>query len=289
MSAIIEHPSRQLLHIRAALYSEPWAITEPWLEKLCAIAEAHADGKPPEFKAQDSEDEGYDPGFDLINDVAIVPVSGPIFPKANLMTALSGATALSELSETIKSALSIRPSAVILNMDTPGGSVSGLADFCSWLHGVCQASPFPIVSLTNPLSASAGFMISSQCDMAYSTEGGATGSIGVISRMNNYDRAEKNSGNDPITLTTHELKGIGYGPVTPNQQTEMKRGMMAHMAKFQEAVVRGRPNIDIEKVSTGQTWMGKSANSDPSALDMGLIDGVSTLDALISQYGNPSK
>lgn len=280
----IANPPRNLAHIRAAIYGQPWAITEPWLDQICAIAETHIAGDKVDFKAASSDENGDDPGFELINDVAVIPVCGPIFPKANLMTALSGATALSDLSGTITTALSIRPSAVILNFDSPGGSVSGLFDFCSSLHQLTLSSSCPIIGLVN-LCASAAFAIGSQCDLLYSTEGGVSGSIGIISKMDNRTRAELNAGNDPIVLRTHELKGIGYGATTPNQQAELQRSMMQYMAQFQQAVLRGRPNVDIDEVSTGQTWIGKSANDDPSAVDMGLVDGISTLDKLIQQFG----
>lgn len=285
----IENPPRNLAHIRAAIYGQPWAITEAWLDQMCAIVETHFAGNAVDFKAvSDGGGDAEDPGFDLVNDVAIIPVSGPIFPKANLMTALSGATALSELSDTLNTALSIRPSAVIMNFDSPGGSVMGLADFCSNLHQLTLSSRCPIIGLVNPLCGSAAYQIASQCDALYSTEGGISGSIGIIAKMDNRTRAELNSGNDPVVLRTHELKGIGYGATTPNQHADLQRGMMQHMAQFQQSVVRGRPGIDIASVSTGQTWIGKSANSDPSAQDMGLIDGVTTLEKLIQQFGKIS-
>lgn len=293
MKELIEQKPRELAHVRAAIYGQPWAITEPWLETICQIAENHVAGKPVKAAWDDDDDDEdeqeEDLGFDLVNDVAVVPIQGPIFPKANLMTAFSGATALSEVSESLKTALTLSPSAVILNIDSPGGSVMGLVDFCEMLRELAQSNAVPFIALANPLCASAAYMIASQCDMVYATAGAIVGSIGVIGRLDNWDRAQKNMGNDPVILRSSELKAVGSGgPITPNQHADFQRTIMAHFAQFKQAVMLGRPGIDINSVATGQMWMGRSANDDPSAQAMGLIDGISTLENLIEQYGNPN-
>lgn len=289
----LEHPSRKLVNVRAAIYGQPWAITDGGMKLICGIVEAHiSGGSQPQFEnalkynpqSSDVEDQ---PGWELTdNDVAIVPISGPILPKSNFLTQFSGATALSELKKSILDAAVISPTSMILNIDSPGGSCEGLADFCSWLFNFIQASKFPVIGIANPMAASAAFMILSQCNAAYSTSGGIVGSIGTICAMDNWDRAERNAGNDPIVMRSSELKGVGYGPMSPNQEQELQRMMLMHDAKFQEAVSRGRPRVDLAKVSTGQVWHGQSANDEPSAEDMGLVDDISTLEQLIAENGN---
>lgn len=292
----IEHPRRELSNIRGALYGKPWAITEDGFRLMASIAEAHIAGNPPEFEAeQKTEAAEKQPltfeqqyGFSFKNDVAIIPVSGPIFPKSNLFTRLSGATSLQGLSQKLDVAQSLYPSAIILDFDSPGGSVSGLSEFCSQLFSMTmgQGGKCPIIGLVNDLCASAAYMMGSQCDALYSVDGGVSGSIGVLCVMDNWDRADKNAGNDPVIIKSHELKGIGYGAMTPNQQAEMQRTTDAYFSKFKEAVTRGRPQVNLDEAATGQTWMANPANDDDSAQDMDLIDGLSTLESLIQQFGN---
>lgn len=285
--------TKDFSRIRAAIYGQPWAITEEWLERICLIAETRMSGSITDYmakrKSEDDDDEKKkDPPlrFQMQNNVAIIPVAGPIFPKANICTKLSGATSLDCLKSDILLAHSMQPSAMILDTDSPGGSVSGLADFCEWLNGFCGSCGYPVMSLCNPLMASAAYMIGSQCDACYSTSGGFAGSIGVIAKIDNYDRAERNQGNDPIVLRTHELKGVGEGPMTPNQMTDMQRMMQAHFGKFKEAVTRGRPQVDLDKTATGQVWMGSPADGQPSSVEMQLVDAISTLEKLVNQYGD---
>ena len=278
---------RQLAHVRAAVYGQPWAITENGMRQILAVIEAHVQGSQIDFQALAKKPEpSKDLGYDFQNNVAIIPVCGPIFPKANCMTDFSGATALSQVTQKMKSAKSQQPSAIILDMDSPGGSVSGLADFCEWLQEFQSSAGFPVVSMTNPMCCSAAFMIAASCTAAFSTSGGITGSIGTVMAIDNYDRAERNAGNDSVVLRSSELKAIGNGSISPNQIQELQRMLMMHDAKFKQVVEQGRPKADMSKVGTGQVWHGVSANDQPSALDLGLIDGISTLEKLIEQFGN---
>lgn len=291
-----EHPKRELVNIRAALYRQVWAITEDGFRLMAGIAEAHASGQAPEFEAQEKSESAdksqmtfeQQYGFSFQNDVAIIPVSGPIFPKSNLFTRISGATSLQALSQKLDVAQSLSPSCIILDFDSPGGSVSGLSSFSSDLHSMTmgQGGKCPIIGLVNDFCASAAYQIASQCDALYSADGGMSGSIGVLCVMDNWERAERNAGNDPAVIRSHELKGIGQDKMTPSQQNEMQRNVAGYFSKFKEAVSRGRPQVNLDKTATGQMWMANPANDDDSALDMDLIDGIASLEQLIEQYGN---
>ena len=245
--------------------------------------------KPSDDEEDESEDSGmsfedeYGFSYDSLTDVAVVPIFGPIFPHANLMTKYSGATSLDDTMNRIKDASGLNPSGIILNIDSPGGSVEGLTAFCSALALMTQRSggSCPIIALANDLCASAAYMIASQCDSVYGVEGAMVGSIGTVMQMDNYDRAERNSGNDPILIRSHELKGIGYGSVTPSQMDDLARTVDLYFGKFKQAVSSGRPQVDLTKTATGQVWMVSPASGDTSAQELNLVDGVSTLDDLI--------
>ncbi len=101
--------------------------------------------------------------------------------------------------------------------------------------------------------------------------------------MDNYDRAERNEGNDPVVLSSSELKIGGSG--TLNQVADLQRQVKGYFDQFKSTVMRGRPDMDIDAAATGQTWLGKSHNADKSAMDMGLIDGITTLNQLVGKYG----
>jgi ClpP class serine protease len=47
---------------------------------------------------------------------------------------------------------------------------------------------------------------------------------------------------------------------------------------FKQFVHRNRPNLDIEKVATGETWFGEDAK------EIGLTDEIKTADEVLSEY-----
>ena len=66
----------------------------------------------------------------LVDGVAILPITGPIFPRANMMTEYSGATSINTLTDDYRKALdSSDVGAILLLVDSPGGAVSGINAF----------------------------------------------------------------------------------------------------------------------------------------------------------------
>ncbi len=53
--------------------------------------------------------------------------------------------------------------------------------------------------------------------------------------------------------------------------------MNDYFGRFKDAVSRARTGVDIEAVSDGSLWIGQKA------VDNGLVEGITTLDDLISQ------
>ena len=75
--------------------------------------------------------------------IAVVPIFGPIFPRANMMTEMSGATSADMLKRDISLSLA-NPSvhAIMMLVDSPGGAVSGVsavADAHLWNYAVNSA------------------------------------------------------------------------------------------------------------------------------------------------------
>ena len=216
--------------------------------------------------------------YNVVNGVGVLKLTGPIFPRANLMTRMSGATALEEYTQYFSDALDDDDvQALIQVVDSPGGSVSGGFEMASKVFGA-RAQSKPVLTLVEGTCASLAYLIGSQSDMVYTTEASMTGSIGVVMAIEDDTRAAENEGIKRTVLKTGKNKAIGVGPVTDDQIAELKSMMGDYFDRFKAAVVRARTGVDIEKVSDGSLWIGQKA------VNMGLVDGVSTLDDLISEY-----
>jgi ClpP class serine protease len=283
------NPPRQLTHVRAAIYGQPWAITESWLNSICEIAERHVTGEAVKFEpkakvqAEHCPDCGYEmgekePPYEVRRGIAILPLDGPLFPRANLMTQLSGATSYQDFSAALDEAMQDdKVSAVLIHANSPGGSCLGMADICSKIYERRGGDKITI-GLCDPMAASAAYAVVSQCTELFCTESAIVGSIGTIMRRDNWDRAERNAGNDPATIHSNELKAYGQ-PTSVKQYDDMVRTLSAYFEQFKEIVVRGRNGIDIDAVATGEVFVGREAVS------RGLCDGVSTLHKIIDEFG----
>ena len=103
------------------------------------IAIAHQTNRTPEAIAKEM-------GRDMKNTyavstrggVAVIPVTGPLFRHANLLTAVCGATSYELLAQDFNKALNDpNISAILFDVDSPGGEVNGcseLADPCLCLR-----------------------------------------------------------------------------------------------------------------------------------------------------------
>jgi ClpP class serine protease len=108
---------------------------------------------------------------------AIVPVTGPIFRRANLFTELSGATSIDVLAREFKEAEErSNISSIIVNFDTPGGMVNGVSEFSQML----RASRKPVIGYVGNMAASAGYWMASACATVVINDTAQLGSIGVV-------------------------------------------------------------------------------------------------------------
>ncbi len=183
--------------------------------------------------------------------------------------------------------------AVVLRVNSPGGSVSG-SDYI--LHRLNElGKKKPIVVSMGSLAASGGYYVSmavgKRKDTIFAEPTTWTGSIGVI--ISRYDASELfldklGVKNDPIK--SGAMKGIGsvLEPLTEQQRRVLQNLVDDAFARFKDIVKQGRPRYvknpdELDKLATGQVY---SANQ---ALKNGLIDRIGFLDDAIDRAAELAK
>ena len=311
-----------LPHIRSAIYGTPWAIKSEWLDTISGIFEAHLNGGTPaafvkketarccpncrtgklraEMVAQPSgimsasgdylcpncgcqcSPEDLKP-YDVIDGAAILPLTGPLFPKANLLTELSGATSYEEFGEMFEQAYNdAEVNSLFITADSPGGSCLGMAELCNRIFAARESGTKPIVGFVAPMACSAAYAIISQCDEVFITDSAMAGSIGTVLKYNNWDRAERNEGNDAVMLTSSDIKAFGT-PQSLAQYQSLIDTLNSYFDQFKEIVARGRPDVDVEKVSGAKVWIGKQA------VNLGLCDGIASMSEMLAEMATVEK
>lgn len=151
--------------------------------------------------------------------------------------------------------------AVVVRLDTPGGSaVAGMQVFRQ-LRDLAQAKP--VVAVMRDLSASAGYLIAVGADRIYANEGTLTGSIGVIIQTAEVTELAKKLGITPITVKTGPHKDIlsPYSKVEPDDLQIMQQVVDDFYQTFVDTIAERRklPREEVLKMADGRVFTGKQA------------------------------
>jgi ClpP class serine protease len=162
---------------------EPWAILEASLDQILAIAQ-RLNEEPEALVAKLGRPLENTRTVSVYDGVAVVPVQGPIFPKANLMTEISGATSLEMFVQDMIAA-DENPAvlATVVDFHTPGGQTVGVHEAQTLMKNLKK----PCVAYIGGNAASAGYLLASAADHRVIDPMGMAGSIGVVIKPKKND------------------------------------------------------------------------------------------------------
>jgi signal peptide peptidase SppA len=164
-----------------SLTDQVWAVQSPAvLREMATIAQRHGSMEAVERRRGARADDTR--RVTIRDGVAIVPVMGPIFPRANMFTEVSGATSIQTLALDLQKMLD-RPDikAVLLNVDSPGGAVTGVDEMAGIIKEV--AAKKPVTAYVGGAAASAAYWLASAAREIVVTRTGQVGSIGVVATV----------------------------------------------------------------------------------------------------------
>lgn len=271
------------------LLTSAWAIEPAKLIEMQAIYATHMRGEKIDIAAIEarmgrplaSEQQKYS-----IQDggVAVLPIEGVLAPKANLLMQISGGASTQMLTTQVQSAMAdSRVKSIILAIDSPGGSVFGTPELAAVIREAAAIKP--IVAVTDATMASAAYWIGSAANAIYIT--GPTvnvGSIGVVARHSYEPSAGQVT---EVTAGRYKRAVSGDKPLD-KQGLAYMQSQVDHLYEVFVGVVADNRKASIEQVlehmADGRVFIGQQA------IDRGLVDGFSTVDAMAEQLAsNPAK
>jgi len=160
--------------------------------------------------------------------------------------------------------------AVVLDINSPGGSVAAVQELYSEIIRLRVEKKKPVVALFGDVAASGGYYIASACDAIVAHPGTLTGSIGVIFNTSNIEGLFKKLGITSEAIKSGKHKDIGSmtRQMTPEERKILQNIIDDSYSQFLAAVSEGRKmTVDaVRPLADGRVFSGRQA------LNAGLID-----------------
>jgi serine protease SohB len=185
------------------------------------------------------------------------------------------ANAVDNMREEISAILTVaKPTdEVLIRLESPGGVVHGYGLAASQLQRIKDAS-IPLTACVDKVAASGGYMMACVADKVVAAPFSIIGSIGVVAQLPNFHRLLKKNDIDFEQHTAGDYKRTVtmFGENTDADRAKFKQELEDTHGLFKDFVANNRPELDIDKVATGEHWHGIQA------LELGLVDELRTSD-----------
>ncbi len=240
------------------LTQEPWAIAPEAMDGIIGLAMDMAAGKIftlPQSEAPQSI-------MSVADGVATISITGPLLPTTDEFDrVMLGATSLDEVRSTVESAAADPAvTSIVLNIDSPGGTVRGTPEAADAIYEASKVKP--VSAHTSGTMASAAYWLGSQATSVSMTRSASVGSIGVmVPHIDQSKRAEM-LGVKVELFTTGKFKAAGFPgtSLTESQRELIQERINQVFGEFKSAVTRQGRMIPAEAMQ-GQTFYGPQAES----------------------------
>jgi ClpP class serine protease len=259
--------------------AQPWLMLPDALDNLLSIADRQNDLEALETRLGKQLDNTRT--VTQRGNVAVIPVTGPIFRYASFFTRISGATSTGTIATDLQAALD-NPAvkSIVLNIDSPGGEANGINELADMIHAARDKKR--IVAYVGGSGASAAYWIASAASEVVVDDTALIGSIGVVLNVSvNKDEGGKKS---------YEIVSGTAPNKRPNIETDEGR---AEITKTVDALA----DVFVSKVARN---LGVSADKVPEmgghgglkvgaeAVASGLAHRVGSLESVIAELAGPA-
>lgn len=162
---------------------------------------------------------------------------------------------------------------VVLRLESPGGMVHGYGLAAAQLVRLRDAG-FHLTICVDKVAASGGYMMACIGSEIISAPFAIVGSIGVVAQVPNFNRLLKEKHIDFELYTAGQFKRTVtmFGENTAEGKAKFEEELQQTHNLFKHFVEKYRPQLNVEKVATGEHWYGQDA------LDLNLVDKLQTSD-----------
>lgn len=165
---------------------------------------------------------------------------------------------------------------VVLRLESPGGMVHAYGLASSQLLRI-KSRQIPLTICVDKVAASGGYMMACLADRLVSAPFAIIGSIGVLVQLPNFHRVLKKNDIDYEIISAGEFKRTltQFGEITQKGRDKVQEEVETMHDIFKAWIKDHRPSVDIDKIATGETWVGTQAK------ERYMVDEIKTSDECI--------
>lgn len=283
MSALVEY-----------LTTSAWAMDGAIFAKLVEVVQRHVDGtrltaEQVQAAIDDGSNADVEPReYEVRDGVAVIGVSGVIAKHSRLVNGSSQprGSSIEAIRPLLDKALGDgKVKAILLDIESPGGSIAGLPDFADAIYAAGEEKP--VVAFGNDMAASGAYWLGSQAAAFYANQSALIGSIGVYSVLIDSSEAAKQAGVKFRIIRSGQHKGVGETgvPISDENLARVQDCIDEWYGMFTGAILRGRARAgltaeDLGEIADGRVLVGTQA------VEAGLIDGIRTFDEALEAAAN---
>lgn len=222
--------------------------------------------------------------YQVVDGVAVLPVSGSLVHKHGHLNPYSGMTGYDGIIGRAHQAFADPDvKGVLLDMDTPGGEVAGCFDSARTLRTLADSAGKPLWSLCYDMNCSAGMALASAAHRRLITQTGVAGSVGVIMAHASY---EQQLAEDGVSVT---LIHSGAHKAEGNPYQNLPTGVLARFQSDTDSL-----RLDFATLVADLTGLGVDAvlateaacYRGQEAIDIGLADELVNGHEAIAVFAN---
>lgn len=171
-----------------------------------------------------------------------------------------------------------RVSAILLHIDSPGGTVAGTGDLAAEVAAANAVKP--VFAYIEDLGASAAYWVASQAGRIFANPTAQIGSIGTMTWVEDTSGMYEKAGVKVTLVSTGKFKGawIDGIPVSEEYIQSIRTEIEDLNEHFLAGVMAGRKmsRDTLAEIADGRVWIADKAKQ------LGLIDEVASLDAALT-------
>ncbi len=172
---------------------------------------------------------------------------------------------------------------IVINVESRGGVVHGYGFAASQLQRIKDKN-IALTVAVDKVAASGGYLMACVADKIIAAPFAIVGSVGVLAQFPNFHRMLEKHDIDFQEYTAGEYKrtvGMFSEPTAKGKAKLLEEIQETH-SLFKNFVSQNRPQLNVDKISTGEHWYGSQA------LDLNLVDELRTSDDYLLEASQKS-